>query len=62
RDEKIMSGWRELLAGEEGNRNEQETVEAGIAEWQKQYTSNAGARMRVARLANVKAVKAESGN
>lgn len=61
-DENILQGWLDLQRVWFDNRNDPDMMKAGIADWQKRYPNNPGAKMLPTQLVNVKAFKPASTN
>ncbi len=61
-DENILQGWLDLQRIWFDNRNDPDMMKAGIADWQKRYPNNPGAKMLPTQLVNVKAFKPASTN
>lgn len=61
-DENILQGWLDLQHVWFDNRNDPDMMKAGIADWQKRYPNNPGAKMLPTQLVNVKAFKPASTN
>ena len=59
-DENILQGWLDLQRVWFDNRNDPDMMKAGIADWQKRYPNNPGAKMLPTQLVNVKAFKPAS--
>ncbi len=59
-DENILQGWFDLQRVSFDNRNDPDMMKAGIANWQKRYPNNPGAKMLPTQLVNVKAFKPAS--
>lgn len=53
-EENILQGWLDLQRVWFDNRNDPDMMKAGIADWQKRYPNNPGAKMLPTQLVNVK--------
>lgn len=61
-DENVLQGWLDLQRVWFDNRNDPDMMKAGIADWQKRYPQNPGAKMLPSQLANVQNFKPASVN
>lgn len=61
-DENVLQGWLDLQRVWFDNRNDPNMMKAGIADWQKRYPQNPGAKMLPTQLVNVKSFKPASTN
>ena len=59
-DENILQGWLDLQRVWFDNRNDPDMMKAGIADWQKRYPNNPGAKMLPTQLVNVQNFKPAS--
>lgn len=59
-DENVLQGWLDLQRVWFDNRNDPDMLKAGIADWQKRYPQNPGAKMLPTQLVNVQRFKPAS--
>jgi outer membrane PBP1 activator LpoA protein len=59
-DENVLQGWLDLQRVWFDNRNDPDMMKAGIADWQKRYPQNPGAKMLPTQLVNVQSFKPAS--
>ncbi len=61
-NENVLQGWLDLQRVWFDNRNDPDMMKAGIADWQKRYPQNPGAKMLPSQLMNVQNFKPASTN
>ena len=61
-NENVLQGWLDLQRVWFDNRNDPDMMKAGIADWQKRYPQNPGAKMLPSQLVNVQNFKPASTN
>ncbi|WP_336218206.1 penicillin-binding protein activator [Citrobacter amalonaticus] len=61
-DENVLQGWLDLQRVWFDNRNDPDMMKAGIADWQKRYPQNPGAKMLPSQLTNVQSFKPASAS
>ncbi|EMF0719627.1 penicillin-binding protein activator [Citrobacter freundii] len=61
-DENVLQGWLDLQRVWFDNRNDPDMMKAGIADWQKRYPQNPGAKLLPTQLVNVQSFKPASTN
>ncbi|HED4050680.1 TPA: penicillin-binding protein activator [Citrobacter freundii] len=59
-DENVLQGWLDLQRVWFDNRNDPDMMKAGIADWQKRYPQNPGAKILPTQLVNVQSFKPAS--
>ncbi|WP_260861724.1 penicillin-binding protein activator [Citrobacter sp. Marseille-Q6884] len=59
-DENVLQGWLDLQRVWFDNRNDPDMMKAGIADWQKRYPQNPGAKLLPTQLVNVQSFKPAS--
>ncbi|MDA8497305.1 penicillin-binding protein activator [Citrobacter sp. Igbk 17] len=59
-DENVLQGWLDLQRVWFDNRNDPNMMKAGIADWQKRYPQNPGAKLLPTQLVNVQSFKPAS--
>jgi len=59
-DENVLQGWLDLQQMWFNNRSDPDMLKAGIADWQKRYPQNSGAKMLPTQLVNVQNFKPAS--
>ncbi|WET41166.1 penicillin-binding protein activator [Citrobacter enshiensis] len=59
-DENVLQGWLDLQRVWFDNRNDPNMMKAGIADWQKRYPQNPGAKLLPTQLTNVQSFKPAS--
>ncbi|POT54972.1 penicillin-binding protein activator [Citrobacter amalonaticus] len=59
-DENVLQGWLDLQRVWFDNRSDPDMMKAGIADWQKRYPQNPGAKMLPTQLVNVQSFKPAS--
>lgn len=59
-DENVLQGWLDLQRVWFDNRSDADMMKAGIADWQKRYPQNPGAKLLPTQLVNVQSYKPAS--